>query len=1360
VTAPTPGPRAQCRRYTGDLQRLLVVMALCAAGLSACLATCTRNAIIVRMSRLAGRRVGAALLLIAVAIGVLWLGRYLAHRGLEWAAKFSEVASFVLAVAGVLAASFGKFAQWLRGTQPPTLERIASAGSRLRAALNAAWDAEGSEVYEDQPMQVRFSPWADVVGRRVLPDGASPDMPTAGQPSAGDFRSVVEAFSREPRFRRVVLGEAGAGKSVLVAELQRKLLAAPESDGPVPVIVPAGDWRPDRRSLLDWLADRLAADYAWLPATHARALVASSKVVPILDGLDEMPRALQPAAVARINEHRVYRPLIVTSREEQYLDAIRQNREGIKDAPVVAIRPLLAGDIQAYLDPTGRGPWAEVLARMDADGPLAAVLANPLMLWLARVVYADKSPGNLAFLNTRTSLENHLLEELVPAVYDGERGWPRLRGFRCAGWQAERWLGALAHRHRSRRLADQDRQADDHSSAALEWWRFGAAAGWWRALGIGLRAVLLSGVAAALFVWVLARQGNWRHGAYSGPVNFGDLLLGGRAGQLIQPTVQHLAQAFPKDTGRHVQAGITSVFHVIFSHLALFIVAVIAYEFLLAAVILLTGSEVPCRLQIRAMRAFTRALASCSLIFVIAVVGLLLLLHLPRRPVSAGAFFDARSTWVTLLAVSLVGLISIPSSFLRRSDISGNLSPWDSLRLDRQADAVVTISKRSAIAMAVWLFCGSLVAAAYGIFAITATLVALTLGGQQGRASRSYIDARLWLALRGRLPWRTMTFLADASRRGVLRQAGAIYQFRHARLQEQADSWRRARGPRLENRWNTWKGRLHEVSNLIGQYSGVNPPPWVALNELCEKAAQFRRIARTSPELPPRFREDLDDLAYRLLTGPAEGALAARILLDTYQTLAEANPAAFTPDRAKAMNSLARIFPRHEALQLQKNAVGEYGELAADDPATFLPGLAQAVRDLANQLTQLGRADEAFQAVSDLADACRRSAETDPAIFLPVLAESLSDLADRVWRSEPEESLALRREAAALYRTLAGENPARFGSRLTSSLDSLACSLRELVKREEELEVAQAAIGAHRARAEYIAAIRHQIERRTAASKAFRAWDLAESQPAEFLPALAYAARDLAVGLNTIGRRREALALVDEVNAIESLHQYRQRHEQVAVMHGEAWEAPSVDRMAALALRLWKLGEQQEALATARACRELAPAGRIGAKAPDPARAWLTRFISRLWEASGMDRQREETCFWRRMTRQDSAYRLPPIAKSTKELGLLEAARQLCAKGLEWLSDSRDTLAFQRQVAGRNADALTATRRAVNVQRRAVSIYRRMCRRVYAESDLARSLDTLALRLRAAGQAEAAADAAYEASKIRDLLPTPSGSLP
>ena len=47
----------------------------------------------------------------------------------------------------------------------------------------------------------------------------------------------------------------------------------------------------------------------------------------------------------------------------------------------------------------------------------------------------------------------------------------------------------------------------------------------------------------------------------------------------------------------------------------------------------------------------------------------------------------------------------------------------------------------------------------------------------------SYMLARGWLAFRRQLPWPLMAFLADAHQRGVLRQAGATYQFRHLELQ-------------------------------------------------------------------------------------------------------------------------------------------------------------------------------------------------------------------------------------------------------------------------------------------------------------------------------------------------------------------------------------------------------------------------------------------------------------------------------------------------------------------------------------------------------------------------------------------------
>ncbi|MGW3209039.1 NACHT domain-containing protein [Streptomyces sp. NPDC001135] len=48
-----------------------------------------------------------------------------------------------------------------------------------------------------------------------------------------------------------------------------------------------------------------------------------------------------------------------------------------------------------------------------------------------------------------------------------------------------------------------------------------------------------------------------------------------------------------------------------------------------------------------------------------------------------------------------------------------------------------------------------------------------------------FLITRLWLCGTRRLPWRLMAFLEEAHQRGVLRQTGAAYEFRHARVQEQ-----------------------------------------------------------------------------------------------------------------------------------------------------------------------------------------------------------------------------------------------------------------------------------------------------------------------------------------------------------------------------------------------------------------------------------------------------------------------------------------------------------------------------------------------------------------------------------------------
>jgi hypothetical protein len=89
-----------------------------------------------------------------------------------------------------------------------------------------------------------------------------------------------------------------------------------------------------------------------------------------------------------------------------------------------------------------------------------------------------------------------------------------------------------------------------------------------------------------------------------------------------------------------------------------------------------------------------------------------------------------------------------------------------------------------------------LVLASGAVFALVG-VVALALGSAWG----GLVIARVWLAARGQLPWRLMTFLVDAHHKGVLRQTGAVHQFRHACLQRNLDRRREVTGgPAREER--------------------------------------------------------------------------------------------------------------------------------------------------------------------------------------------------------------------------------------------------------------------------------------------------------------------------------------------------------------------------------------------------------------------------------------------------------------------------------------------------------------------------------------------------------------------------------
>jgi transcriptional regulator with XRE-family HTH domain len=377
------------------------------------------------------------------------------------------------------------------GTKTRNPGPLVEAAGDLAHAVGARWlrEEELRWIHDPIPLLVRWLPappeltdyWENI--RRVRPGDVAEPLDLAGH-----FGEVADVYRRIPSGRLVVLGRAGAGKTVLIRRLVLDLLASRAASDPVPVVFGLGSWRPDTSSFRDWTIEQLVLNHPGLAAlgpggvTLAAGLVESGWVLPVLDGFDEIADGLRCTALDALNATTL--PLVLTSRTGEYVDAVTDGG-GLTAAACVRLTDLTAEDLADYLPRTALA-WRPVAAELRDHPDLVAALATPGMAALASTVYRDHDPAELLDTDrfpTRTAIEDHLLDNLVPTAY----GRPTVR---WSPKQAGRWLGYLA------------RHMDRIGTRDLAWWQLGGTLSTWlRALVVGVVAGLVLGVAGVFVDW-------------------------------------------------------------------------------------------------------------------------------------------------------------------------------------------------------------------------------------------------------------------------------------------------------------------------------------------------------------------------------------------------------------------------------------------------------------------------------------------------------------------------------------------------------------------------------------------------------------------------------------------------------------------------------------------------------------------------------------------------------------------------------------------------------------------------------------------------------------------------------------------
>lgn len=337
------------------------------------------------------------------------------------------IVSITSGLGAALGAIFGQpvFAVWLqRHLEGPVPSELTTAelGDWVVTLREAALDRRVRGVRSQREQMLRGGALVDP----DVPSDAGVQIGEAGRPririggTPKPWSEIVGAWAAS-KGRMVVLGDPGYGKTVAALTLVEHINRG--GGDVVAEIFPLAEWhtwsagRDEDAYLEDWIAEQVSQTYIDVPLTVSKALVARGRLVPVLDGLDEVPESARGDCVDAISAYAgsgdSSRSFAVTCRQREYFALAPRWVGADRHVVLVGLDP---GQIVTILKRQAElaGRWQSVLeAIRNGNQAVIDFLRSPLRFGAAMQIYRHRDAREVLELAERPDGQAMLWDRLL-----------------------------------------------------------------------------------------------------------------------------------------------------------------------------------------------------------------------------------------------------------------------------------------------------------------------------------------------------------------------------------------------------------------------------------------------------------------------------------------------------------------------------------------------------------------------------------------------------------------------------------------------------------------------------------------------------------------------------------------------------------------------------------------------------------------------------------------------------------------------------------------------------------------------------------------------------------------------------------